>query len=40
MIRQIFLCCCFGVWESSFVFVDLLNIFEIMKDVREGALSS
>ena len=39
MIRQLFLCCCLGVWESS-LSVDLLNFVETMKDVREGALSS
>ena len=37
MIRQIFFYCCLRVWESSLC---LFSFVEIMKDVREGALSS
>ena len=40
MIRQVFLCCCLGVWDVFSVSVDLFNFVEVMNDVREGALSS
>ena len=40
MIRQIFCVCCFGSVGKCFVSVDLFYIAKIMKDVREGVLSS